>query len=101
MKHVDDTIIFCENGRLPTIEHQLDEDLKNLSRWFKENELLINLKPSKTELLLFGTSQHIAKTNKNFEVKFNNQYINERKSYKYLGVEVDRTLNLNSYFDKT
>ena len=101
MKHVDDTIIFCENGRLPTIEHQLDEDLKNLSRWFEENKLLINLKPGKTELLLSSTSQRIPKTNKNFEVKFNNQYISETKSYKYLGVEVDHTLSLNSYFEKT
>ena len=98
---IDDTAVFCENGRFPIIKHQLDEDLKNLSRWFEENELLINLKPDKTELLLFDTSQRIAKTNKNFKVKFNNQYINETKSYKYLGGEVDHTLNLNSYFDKT
>ena len=95
VKYGDDTVIFCENGKLPTIEHQLDEDLKNLSRCFEENELLINLKPGKTELLLFGYSQRIVKTNKNFEVKFNNKYINETKSYKYLGVEVDHTLNLN------
>ena len=45
--------------------------------------------------------KRVTKINKNFEVKFNNQYINETKSYKYLGVEVDHTLNLNSYFDKT
>ena len=100
VRYADDTVIFCENGRLPIIEHQLDEDLKNLSRWFEENKLLINLKPGKTELLLFGTSKCIAKINKNSEVKFNNQYINEKKSYKYLE-EVDHTLNLNSYFDKT
>ena len=61
----------------------------------------MNLKPGKTALFLFGTSQRIARTNKNFEMKFNNQYTNETKSYKYLGVEVDHTLNLNSYFDKT
>ena len=88
VKYADDTVIFCGNGRLPTIKHQLDEHLKNLSRWFEENELLINLKSGKTKLLLFGTSRRIAKTNKNFNVKFNNQYINETKSYKYLGVEV-------------
>ena len=101
VKYADDAVIFCENGKLPTIEHQLDEDLTNLSRWFEENELLINLKPGKTELLLFGYSQRIVKTNKNFEVKFNNKYINETKSYKYLGVELDHTLDLNSYFDET
>ena len=82
LKYADDTVIVCEKGRLPTIEHQLDEDLKNLSRWFEENELLINLKTDKTELLLFCTSQHIAKSNKIFDVKFNNQYINETTSYK-------------------
>ena len=32
VKFADDTVIFCENGRLPTIEHQLVEDLKNLIR---------------------------------------------------------------------
>ena len=101
MKYADNPVAFCKNGRLPTIKHQFDQDLKNLSRWFEDNELLINLKPGKTELLLFGTSQRIAKTNKNFKVKFNNQYINETKSYKYLSVEVDHTLKLNSYFDKT
>ena len=79
VKYADDTAIFCENGGLPTIERQLDEDLKSLRRWFEENELLINLKPGKTELLLFGASQCIAKTNKNFEVKFNNQYIKRNK----------------------
>ena len=84
VKYADNTVIFCENGRLPAIEHRLDEDLKNLSRWFEENELLINLKPCKTELLLFGTSQCIAKINKSFKVKFNNQYINDTKSNKYL-----------------
>ena len=45
--------------------------------------------------------KRVTKINKNFEVKFNNQYINETKSYKYLGIEVNHTLNLNSYFDKT
>ena len=96
MKYAGDMVIFCGNSRLPTIKHELDEDLKNLSRWFQENEPLINLKPGKTELLLSGTSQHIAKTNKNVEVKFSNQYINETKSYEYLGVEVDHTLKAHS-----
>ena len=45
--------------------------------------------------------KRVTKINKNFEVKFNNQYINETKSYKYLGEEVDHTLNLNSHLDKT
>ena len=32
----------------------------NLHSWFKENELLLNLKPGKTEVLLFGTSKRLS-----------------------------------------
>ena len=39
VKYADDLVIFCENCSLSAIEHQ-----------FEENELLINLKPGKTEL---------------------------------------------------
>ena len=63
VKYADDTVIFCENDRLPAIEHQLNEDLKNLSRWFEENELLINLKSCKTELLL--TIRHLSTYSEN------------------------------------
>ena len=62
MKHADDTVIFCESGRLPLIKQQLDKDFKNLGRWFEKNELLRNLKPGQAELILFGNSQRIAKT---------------------------------------
>ena len=77
---------------------QLDEDVKNLSSWFEENELLINLKPGKTVLLPFCTSQRIVKTSKNFEVKLinsNDQYIEETKSYFVLQF-VEAYINTNS-----
>jgi len=53
----------------------------------------MNLKAGKTEILLFGTAQRIAKTNKELDIKYKNQRINVTKTYKYLGIE-------NSPFDK-
>ena len=31
--------------------------MNRLPEWFTENELLLNLKPGKTELLVFGTNK--------------------------------------------
>ena len=35
--------------------------MTELSAWFSENELILNLKEGKTEALLFGTAQRIQK----------------------------------------
>ena len=59
-----------------------------LSEWFTENELSLNLKPVKTELLVFGTNQRLAKIPKNLKVIYNHQVINVTNSYKYHGVEL-------------
>ena len=57
--------------------------MNRLSEWFTENELLFSLKPSKTELLAFGTNQRLAEIPKNLEVIYNDQVINVTTSYKY------------------
>ena len=101
VKYADNTVIFCSDKNIHSIEKWLNSDLENLSTWFDENELLINLKPGKTEVLLFGTAQRIAKTDRKLAIKFKNQPINVTKTYKYLGIEIDSSLNMNSHFDKT
>ena len=53
--YADDTVIFCESKKLEEIEICLNADLKNLRSWFKENELLLNLKPEKRK------SYHLAR----------------------------------------
>ena len=74
--------------------------MNRLSEWFTENKLLLNLKPGKTELLVFGRNQRPAKITKNLEVICNQQVINVTISYKHLGVELTSSLNLNSQFDR-
>ena len=70
-----------------------------LADWLKNNELVLNLKKGKTESLLFGTSQRIAKQSEPLEIKMLDQnVINNTTEYKYLGVRVDSSLNPNSNF---
>ena len=73
--------------------------MNRLSEWFTKNELLLNLKPGQTKLLVFGTNQWLAKIPKNLKVIYNHQVINVTTSYKYHGVELTSPLNLNSQVD--
>ena len=99
IKYADDAVIFSADKDYDKVERALYSDMNRLSEWFTENELLLNLKPGKTELLLFGTNQRLAKIPKNLEVIYNHQVINVTISYKYLGVELTSSLNLNCQFD--
>ena len=94
-------MIFCESKKLEEIEICLNADLKTLHPWFKENELLLNLKPGKTEVLSFGTSKRLSMLQREIEIKIMNQPINVTNSYKYLGVKIDHSPDLNSHFERT
>jgi len=70
-----------------------------LSVWFSENELILNQKKGKTEALLFGTAQRIQKCTEPLCISHENGQISITSTYKYLGVQLDSSLNLNSDFD--
>ena len=99
--YADDTVFYFPSSSLNEIEDKLNADLINLSNYFRENELLINLKKGKTESLLFGTSKRLNSTYGNFEVRFDNNLINNVKQYKYLGNILDQNLNLQANFSHT
>ena len=50
--------------------------------------------------MLFGTSQKLGRLNKTINIKYRYHSINVTLVYKYLGIHIDATLNLNSHFDK-
>ena len=73
--------------------------MESIAVWLKENELIINLKKGKTESLLFGTAKRRNMQSEPLEVTIpcpDRITINGPNEYKYLGVYVDGTLNLNS-----
>ena len=74
--------------------------MESIADWFDENGLVINLKKGKTESLLFGTSQRIAKQSETLDVMYRGSKILNIKQYKYLSIEIDSTLNLNTHFEQ-
>ena len=56
----DDTIVYVQGKTKDIVESQLIEDLKNISTYFKTNELIINLNKGKTETMIFDTSSRLS-----------------------------------------
>ena len=74
--YAEDTVLFYAGKTSTEIENILSSELKQIARWFNENNLVINLKKSKTECVLYGTHQKTSKSTA-FEVKLNGLKIAE------------------------
>ena len=55
--YADETVIFTSSKDLDAIQHNLSEDISSLASWFRDNELIINLRKGRTEVMLFGTAK--------------------------------------------
>ena len=103
VKYADDTVLYVADKETQSIQTQLVMDMESIAVWLKENELIINLKKGKTESLLLGTAKRRNMQSEPLEVTIpcpDRITINGPNEYKYLGVYVDGTLNLNSQFEK-
>ena len=60
----------------------------------------MNLNRRKNEDLLFGTTKKVANGSSDFKVSVNDREITKTSRYKYLGVQIDSTLNMNTFFVK-
>ena len=96
--YADDSVIYTSSKDVDIIQQRLSEDMNNLCDWFKDNELIINIKKEKTETTLFGTSKRIKHQDEDLNISVNGSNI--VSIYKYLGVHLDSTLNLASRFKR-
>ena len=78
----------------------LNQDLIEISKYFDQNEFIINLKKGKTESMILGTAKRLKTANNKLHVSYKGQKINNIAEYKYLGNFVDRNLNFNLNFEK-
>ena len=85
IKYADDTVLHVAVNSIEIIKSQLSDDLNYLAEWFKENELILNLKKEKTEAMIFGTAKCLAMLNRGLNVKYQDHAINVTISYRYLG----------------
>ena len=95
ISYVDDIVIFYANKDPTVIENQLNKVMENIKNYCFTNEIIINNKKGKTEVMLFGTSKRLKSSGKKLEITFSGKQINFVSNYKYLGVIIDDTLTLN------
>ena len=100
IKYADDTIIFVSDTDFTVIESKLSSDMSTIDKWCQDNNLILNLNKGKTEAMMFGTSKSLSKYPP-MTIKYRHNNIEVTKTYKYLGVKIDSTLNLNTQFESS
>ena len=96
--YADDTVLFYNHKDQQEIEKVLSKEFGILSSWLRENELILNLKEGKTEIMMFGTKKRLNQQERQINVKYRSQPINTTQSYKYPGVQLDPPLNMKEHF---
>ena len=81
--YADDTVLYFANKDVDIINHNLNEDMEEVSRFCQDNELILNLKQGKTESMLFGTAQRLK--GKKMNIQYRGESIQSTKRYTYLG----------------
>ena len=71
-----------------------------IGNYCKVNELLLNLKKGKPEVMLFGTAQRLKLHGHSLNIMYNNALINFGTEYVYLGNLIDNHMTLASNFDR-
>ena len=85
LMYADDTILIYSASSSKLIEKTLNHKGNTLFDWFNNNNLILNLKPSKTELVIYGTARNLA-TQPECNVELKGSKIIHETQYEYLGV---------------
>ena len=96
----NNTIVHVHGKTKDIVESQLNQDLKNMSTYFKTNQLITNLNKGKTETMIFGMSSRLSKCGKKLTLYYDDRVIHATETYKYLGTILDRTLSLSTNLDR-
>ena len=85
LMYADDTILIYSASSSKLIEKTLNHEGNTLFDWFNNNYLTLNLKPSKSELVIYGTARNLA-THPECNVELKGSKIIHETQYEYLGV---------------
>lgn len=97
--YADDTVIFASAKENEEIQQKLSNDFQRVADWLEANELITNMKPGKTECMIFGTPQRTK--NKELVITYRQNIISNTSTYKYLGVNLDKSLSMSEHTNTT
>ncbi|CAB4019684.1 Hypothetical predicted protein [Paramuricea clavata] len=97
--YADDTVLYYSANGTDEIQRSINSDIERVSQWLDSNKLIVNLKKGKTEFVLYGTPQKLARQ-QDCSIMMNGTSINQVKEYEYLGIIMDNHLTLSSQVSK-
>ena len=94
----DDTTILYSHKDINSQVNVVNEELKEVSNWFKANKLSVNA--SKTNYMILGTPHMTSvKVRKDLNVSLNNTILERVRFTKFLGVLNDECLTWKQHID--
>ena len=81
------------------LEDVVNEELNCVIRWLQYNNLTINLKKGKTEVILYGTKKKLSKASEMSIIAASTR-VENATVYEYLGVKMDNSLSFKQQSDK-
>ena len=99
IKFADDTVVYYAHESSLEIEKVLNDELKQILKYFNDNDLVLNTNKGKTEVMLFGTQRRLSK-HSDLDLYLGFSKINNTNTYKYLGTTLDKSLSLKNNFEK-
>ena len=97
--YADDCILYISGNDWNRMMQKTQPELNNVHQWCVSNRLKINV--SKSKVLLFGSRQKLGKINFSQNLLMGNSTLDYCIKYKYLGVTLDREMNLTALLSDT
>ena len=92
----DNTTIFAASDNIIHLYNIINNDLINLTDWFRANKLSLNT--SKTNYMLFSNNNNISE---NQQIKMDADIIEHKHCCKFLGIIIDDKLNWSDHITYT
>ena len=99
--YADDIVMFHTLGK-PTFPHDIacfNQDICTIENWCLKNELTINIKKTKLQYFPYNRNTDCSKFENDVTCQIYGQELSYVATFKYLGIDIDRNLNMKSFYD--
>ena len=96
--YADDITIHTSNESVHVITNKLQNDLVQVRKWCKNNDMALNAKKTKT--MLMGSCRKLSLLHYELQLYFDDECLHNVDTHKLLGVHLDKSLNWTSQVEK-